>query len=103
MALLKGIHLSSRHWEDQLDPKSVPVKSRYLFNEVSVDFFRSILIRVVPRYINLVPLWDEVFFVFKKTKEEFIMQERLEELQKEALQKIEAAVDLKELNDIRVA
>jgi phenylalanyl-tRNA synthetase alpha chain len=31
------------------------------------------------------------------------MQERLEELQKEALQKIEAAVDLKELNDIRVA
>jgi len=38
MALLKGIHLSSRHWEDQLDPKSVPVKSRYLFNEVSVDF-----------------------------------------------------------------
>lgn len=31
------------------------------------------------------------------------MQERLDELQKEALQKVEAAADLKELNDIRVA
>src|SRR3954463_1483143 len=31
------------------------------------------------------------------------MQERLEELQVEALQKVEAASDLKELNDIRVA
>ena len=29
MALLKGIHLSSRHWEDPMDPKDVPVKSRY--------------------------------------------------------------------------
>ena len=31
------------------------------------------------------------------------MQERLEELQKEALQKIETATNLKELNDVRVA
>ena len=31
------------------------------------------------------------------------MQERLEELQKEALEKIAAATDLKELNDVRVA
>ena len=31
------------------------------------------------------------------------MQERLAELEKEALQKVEAAADLKELNDIRVA
>ncbi len=31
------------------------------------------------------------------------MQERLEELQSEALQKVEAATDLKELNDVRVA
>ena len=31
------------------------------------------------------------------------MQERLQELQVEALQKVEAASDLKELNDIRVA
>src|SRR3954469_9717557 len=40
---------------------------------------------------------------FIKKKEEFLMQERLEELQVEALQKVEAASDLKELNDIRVA
>ena len=31
------------------------------------------------------------------------MQERLEELQTEALQKIETATNLKELNDVRVA
>ena len=31
------------------------------------------------------------------------MQERLEELQEEALQKVETASNLKELNDIRVA
>ena len=31
------------------------------------------------------------------------MQERLQELQAEALQKVAAAADLKELNDIRVA
>ena len=31
------------------------------------------------------------------------MQERLKELQHEALEKVEAANDLKELNDIRVA
>ena len=31
------------------------------------------------------------------------MQERLEELQEEALQKIETASNLKELNDVRVA
>ena len=38
MALLKGIHLSSRHWEDSMNPKDVPVKSRYFYNEVSVYF-----------------------------------------------------------------
>ncbi len=66
MALFKGIHLSSRHLEDPMDPKDVPVKSRYFFNEVSVFFLFITLIRVVPRNINLVPLWDWGFFVFKK-------------------------------------
>jgi len=36
-------------------------------------------------------------------KEELNMQERLQELQTEALEKVAAASDLKELNDIRVA
>ena len=38
-----------------------------------------------------------------KIKEEYRMQERLQELQAEALQKVDVASDLKELNDIRVA
>jgi phenylalanyl-tRNA synthetase alpha chain len=48
---------------------------------------------------------DEVFLCSKKEnmKEDLPMQDRLKELQAEALEKVTAAADLKELNDVRVS
>ena len=70
MALLKGIHLSSRHWEDLIESEKCSGEEPLSFNEVSVIFYvmKFTLIRVVPRYINLVPLWDWGFFVYLKYK-----------------------------------
>jgi hypothetical protein len=66
MALFKRIHLSSWHWEDRICLIRKMFRRRaVMFNEVSVDLFFSALIRVVPRYKNLVPLWDWGFFVYK--------------------------------------
>lgn len=65
------------------------------------------LIRVVPRIQNLVPFWDRGFFIFVKKianhEGDEDMQERLKELQQEALGAVQKAVDLKELNEIRVS
>ncbi len=65
------------------------------------------LIRVVPRIQNLVPFWDRGFFIFVKKianhEGDEDMQERLKELQQEALEAVQKAVDLKELNEIRVS
>jgi phenylalanyl-tRNA synthetase alpha chain len=66
---------------------------------------------VVPRITNLVPFQGWGFFVvvtgtarsLSNYKGGIIMQERLKELQQEAIQKIEQSSNLKELNDIRVA
>ena len=38
MALLKGIHLSSRHWEDQIGSEKCSGEEPLFFNEVSVEF-----------------------------------------------------------------
>jgi phenylalanyl-tRNA synthetase alpha chain len=65
--------------------------------------------RVVPRYQNLVPLWDGVFYfgkiqqTVKDLKGGIFMQERLKELQQEALEGVNKATGLKQLNDIRVS
>lgn len=61
---------------------------------------------MVPRIQNLVPLLGRGFLFWKKTvyKGGFLnMQERLKELQTEALEKVIQASNLKELNDIRVS
>ncbi len=47
--------------------------------------------------------WNWGALRFSKKKEELWMQERLLELKEEALAKVEASTNLKELNDIRVA
>ena len=72
------------------------------FNEVSVEFFYLIHTNKGGTAIHKPrPFRDWGFFVFiftkGKIKEEYMMQERLQELQAEALQKVDGSVKLKRI------